>query len=168
MSLGSRIVLMRPRQSSSSPRVFAPGDRTSPRRSVGTRPGFASTQELLVADLAQLNHALGGVANAMIVRALASPEIQVAIFDRIRAIVREEIARAPFADRLMDAAEAAERIGMTEAALRKAVARGTIPCQRKGRRLRFRLSELMVEVEAQRGRRDSDTVVLPTSSSTPP
>jgi excisionase family DNA binding protein len=45
--------------------------------------------------------------------------------------------------------EAAERLGMTESALRKAVARGTIPCQRLGRRLRFRLSELMVEAEAR-------------------
>lgn len=76
-----------------------------------------------------------------------------AIYDKLRAIVREEIACAPFADRLMDAAEAAERIGMSEAALRKAAARGAVPCHRLGRRLRFRLSELMVEADARRERR---------------
>lgn len=139
------------------------------RRSAGPRAGLASRQDLPRADLSQLNDAMAGVVNAMIARALTIPEIRAAIFDEIRSIVREEIARAPFADRLMDAAEAAERIGMTEAALRKAATRGTIPCQHKGRRLRFRLSQLMVEVEARRGRRDSaDTMAPPTSSSTPP
>ena len=102
-------------------------------------------------DLAQLSNAFGGAANAIIAGALASPEIRAALFDEIRAIVREEIARAPFADRLMDAAEAADRLGMTEAALRKAAARGTFPCEHKGRRLRFRLSVLMAESEARRG-----------------
>jgi hypothetical protein len=160
---------MRSRQSSPSPRAFARGDRIGPRGNSAFRPRPTSSQDLPRADLSQLNDALVGVANATIARALASPEIRAAIFDEIRIIVREEIARAPFADRLMDAAEAAERIGMTEAALRKAAARGTIPCQHKGRRLRFRLSELMVEVEARRGRRDSaDTIVPPTFSSTQP
>jgi len=160
---------MRSRQASPSPRAFVPGNRIGPRGSVASRPRPPSPQDLPRADLSLLNDALVGVANAPIARALASPEIRAAIFDEIRAIVREEISRAPFADRLMDAAEAADRIGMSEAALRKAAARGTIPCQHKGRRLRFRLSELLVEMEARRGSRDSaDAVTPPTSSSTPP
>jgi hypothetical protein len=48
---------------------------------------------------------------------IATREIREAIFE-IRAIVRHEIARTPFAYRLMDVAEAADRLGMTEAALR--------------------------------------------------
>lgn len=110
-----------------------------------------------------------GIVDAVIGRVLSHPEMLAVLLDEIRTIVREEIARAPFADRLMDAAEAAERIGMSEAALRKAAARGTIPCQHKGRRLRFRLSELLVEMEARRGSRESsDDVAPPTSSSTSP
>jgi excisionase family DNA binding protein len=68
----------------------------------------------------------------------------------------------------MDAAEAAERLGMTEAALRKAAARGTVPFQRIGRRLRFRLSKLLSEVEVRgmrQGRLDSAGAV--TSSTLP-
>ena len=97
--------------------------------------------------------ALTGVVDALITRVLANPRLLAVILDEIRTIVREEIARTPFADRLLHAAEAAERIGMSEAALRKAAARGAVPCHRLGRRLRFRLSELMVEVDARRERR---------------
>ena len=96
----------------------------------------------------------------MLARVLSNPMIIAAILDEIRTIVREEIERAPFADRLLDAAEAAERIGMSEGALRKAVARGTIPCQRYGRRLRFRLSELMAETNAHGERRGSRSIRL--------
>ena len=90
-----------------------------------------------------LDGAIAGVAISVIGRALGSPELRAAIFGEIRAIVREEIAHAPFSDRLMGAAEAAERMGLTEAALRKAASRGTVPSHRVGRRLRFRLSELL-------------------------
>jgi excisionase family DNA binding protein len=93
------------------------------------------------------------VVDAVIARVLSNPRLVASVLQEIRAIVREEIAKASFADRLLDAPEAAERLGMTEAALRKAAARGTIPCQRLGRRLRFRLSELMVEAESRRDQR---------------
>ena len=98
--------------------------------------------------------------DALITRVLANPHLLAVILDEIRSIVREEIAGAPFADHLLDAAEAAERIGMSEAALRKAVARGTVSCHRLGRRLRFRLSELMVEADAHRERRGSRSARL--------
>ena len=88
--------------------------------------------------------------DAVIARVLADPRMVASVLHEFRVVVREEIAKASFADRLLDAPEAAERLGMTEAALRKAAARGTIPCRRLGRRLRFRLSELMVEAEARR------------------
>ena len=113
----------------------------------------AAPQDLRFSSGSQLDEALSLVVDAVIARILADPRMVASVLDEIRTIVREEIARAPFADRLLDVPEAAERIGMTESALRKAVARGTIPCQRMGRRLRFRLSELMVEAEARRAHR---------------
>jgi ABC-type nitrate/sulfonate/bicarbonate transport system substrate-binding protein len=63
--------------------------------------------------------------------------------DQIRAIVLE-VSPPPAndVDDLLDARAAASFLGMTPAALRMAVYRGTIPCLRVGRRLRFRRSEL--------------------------
>jgi hypothetical protein len=63
--------------------------------------------------------------------------------DQLRAIVLE-LAPSPAndIDDLLDARAAAAFLGMTPAALRMAVYRGTIPCVRVGRRLRFRRSEL--------------------------
>ena len=159
---------MRPRQSSPSPRAFGPSDRIGPHGSAASRRQPVSPQELPRADLSQLSEAMADVANAMIARALASPEVKAVIFDEIRAIVREELARTPSADRLMDAGEAAERLGMTEAALRKAAARGTVPCEHQGRRLRFRLSVLLGEAEARRGNQGAADAVTPPTSSTQP
>lgn len=63
--------------------------------------------------------------------------------DQIRAIVLE-VSPPPAndVDDLLDARAAAAYLGMTPAALRMAVYRGTIACVRVGRRLRFRRSEL--------------------------
>jgi excisionase family DNA binding protein len=44
---------------------------------------------------------------------------------------------------LLDTEAAAELLALTPAALRQAVARGTIPAERIGRRLRFRRADLM-------------------------
>lgn len=64
--------------------------------------------------------------------------------DTIRAAVRAELKRASAdPDRLLPAREAAALIGLSESALRKAAQRGTIPCQRIGRRLRFRAGDLL-------------------------
>lgn len=165
VSCGSRIVFMRLQQSSTSPRAVTPRDRMGPRRSVGLRPGQASTQVLPRADLSQLNDAMAGVANGMILRALSNPEVRAAIFDEIRTIVREELARTPFADRLVDAAEGAKIMGMTEAALRKAAARGTVPCEHRGRRLRFRLSALLDESEGRCGNQGASDAASPANPS---
>jgi excisionase family DNA binding protein len=77
---------------------------------------------------------------AAVKEALRDPVVR----DQIRAIV-VECGPAPANDteHLLDAAAAAEVLGMTKSALRMAVYRGTIPCVRVGRRLRFRLSELV-------------------------
>jgi hypothetical protein len=141
---------MRSRQVSPAQSAFEPriGPRVSPTSHVRAASHPAPGRE----DLSQLNVALAAIANATIAHVLASREVRAEIFGEIRAIIRQEISQAPFADRLLDASEAAERIGITEAALRKAAARGTVPCKRIGRRLRFRLSELMVRVEACRTR----------------
>ena len=66
-----------------------------------------------------------------------------AVRDQIRSIVLE--CAPPLAndvDDLLDARTAATFLSMTPAALRMAVYRGSIPCVRIGRRLRFRRSEL--------------------------
>lgn len=66
------------------------------------------------------------------------------IRDQIRAIV-VECAPSPANDieDLLDARGAATFLGLTPAALRMAVYRGTIRCVRIGRRLRFRRSDLL-------------------------
>ncbi len=66
-----------------------------------------------------------------------------AVRDQIRSIVLE-CASLPAndVDDLLDARAAATFLSMTPAALRMAVYRGSIPCVRIGRRLRFRRSDL--------------------------
>ena len=158
---------MRSRQVSPAPSAFEP--RIGPRTSSTSRIRTASPPNFARVDLCQLNVALASIVTASIAHVLTSREIREVIFDEIRAIVRQEIAQAPFADRLMDAAEAADRLGMTEAALRKAAARGTVPCEHRGRRLRFRLSVLMAESETRCGNQGPANAVVPsTSSSTLP
>jgi hypothetical protein len=56
--------------------------------------------------------------------------------------VQSEICSA-LEDELLDVGRAATMLGMTEAALRKAVERGQVPCQRVGKRLRFRRMDLL-------------------------
>jgi len=56
-------------------------------------------------------------------------------------------------DRLIGVDEAAEILGMTVGALRKAAERGTLPSARIGRRLRFRRSELLALADERRGPR---------------
>ena len=56
--------------------------------------------------------------------------------------VQDEI-RKVLEDELIDVEHAAVMLDMTEGALRKAVERGQIPCQRVGARLRFRRMDLL-------------------------
>jgi excisionase family DNA binding protein len=76
--------------------------------------------------------------------ALASPKVQEEIRRTVANALRAELGPLPAgADRLVDADEAATVLGMTPMAVRKAATRGTLPAERLGRRLRFRLSELL-------------------------
>lgn len=76
--------------------------------------------------------------------ALASPKVQEELRRTVASVVRAELRTLPLGvDRLVDADEAAELLGMTGGAIRKAAARGTIPAERIGRRLRSRLSALL-------------------------
>jgi hypothetical protein len=76
--------------------------------------------------------------------ALSSSKVQEELRRSVAAAVRAELGKHPMGgDRLIDADEAATVLGMTGAAVRKAAARGTIPTERLGRRLRFRLSVLL-------------------------
>jgi len=73
---------------------------------------------------------------------LRSDETRRILSEIIRDAVREQISRA-LKDELVGVTEAATILKMSEAALRKAAERGQIACQRIGRRLRFRRSDLI-------------------------
>ena len=76
--------------------------------------------------------------------ALASPTVQEELRRMVASVLRAELRTLPLGgDRFVDAEEAAQVLGMTDTAVRKAAARGTIPAERIGRRLRFRLSVLL-------------------------
>jgi excisionase family DNA binding protein len=76
--------------------------------------------------------------------ALSSPKVQEELRRTVATVLRAEMRAFPAGgDRLVDADEVAEVLGMTSGAVRKAARRGTIPAERVGRRLRFRLSALL-------------------------
>ena len=76
--------------------------------------------------------------------ALSSPKVQEGLRRTVATALRAELRTLPIGgDRLVDADEAAAVLGMSGSAVRKAAARGTIPAERIGRRLRFRLSALL-------------------------
>jgi excisionase family DNA binding protein len=64
----------------------------------------------------------------------------------LRAAVVEAV-RTAIADRLVSVEEAAELIGCSPGALRKRIARGTLPVVRCGRAVRVRTSSLLGEVQ---------------------
>ena len=71
-----------------------------------------------------------------------SPKTQDDLRGLMREAIRHEL-RAVLDEELLDTKQAAVVLNMSEAAIRKAVERGQIPCQRMGRRLKFRRSELL-------------------------
>jgi excisionase family DNA binding protein len=79
-----------------------------------------------------------------LVAALRSAPVQSTMRRMIVEVMRVELeASLSEPDRLVDVDEAADILGMTPSAVRKAAYRGTLPCQRVGRRLRFRLRSLL-------------------------
>ena len=71
-----------------------------------------------------------------------SEKVKTWLYGIVREAMRAEI-RAVLDEELLDTKQAAKLLGMSEAALRKAVEREQIPCTRIGGRLRFRRSELL-------------------------
>ena len=77
-----------------------------------------------------------------ILDALASPEGQQLIREAMAA-AKPEPASEPVEDRLLGAAEAGRLLDMSQGAVRQAAWRGSLPKVYVGRRLRFRLSDIM-------------------------
>ena len=73
---------------------------------------------------------------------LGTPEVRVLLKSIIAEAVRDEL-RSAVEDELLDVERAAQMLGMSAGALRKAVERGQVPCERIGTRLRFRRMDLL-------------------------
>jgi DNA-directed RNA polymerase specialized sigma24 family protein len=78
---------------------------------------------------------------AEILAALDSPAFRRELAKLVRSTIREE-APAPVDEGFIDANSAADLLGMSVDAVRKAAFRGSLPCRRVGRKLRFVRSEL--------------------------
>jgi len=75
--------------------------------------------------------------------ALGSPSVLRALEELVRRVVRDELVHAGVGDEMLDVPRAANLLGMTAAAVSKAASRGTLPCVRLGRRIRFRRADLI-------------------------
>ena len=73
---------------------------------------------------------------------LRSTDARTLMKEIVAEAVQSEI-RGALEDELVDVEGAATLLHMTQGALRKAVERGQIPCQRVGSRLRFRRADLL-------------------------
>jgi hypothetical protein len=73
---------------------------------------------------------------------LGTPEVRVLLKSIIAEAVRDEL-RSALEDELLDVERAAQVLGMSAGALRKAVERGQVSCERIGSRLRFRRLDLL-------------------------
>jgi hypothetical protein len=73
---------------------------------------------------------------------LGTPEVRALLKSIVTDAVRDEL-RAALEDELLDVGRAAQMLGMSAGALRKAVERGQVPCERIGNRLRFRRIDLL-------------------------
>src|SRR5512144_1044255 len=73
---------------------------------------------------------------------LGRPEVRALLKSIVMEAVRDEL-RAALEDELLDVGRAAQMLGMSAGALRKAVERGQVPCERIGNRLRFRRMDLL-------------------------
>lgn len=70
------------------------------------------------------------------------PALISALSDRI-VTLEAKLAPSSEPEQLLTAVEAAKLLSLSVAAIRQAAYRGTIPCVRVGRRLRFKRSELL-------------------------
>lgn len=81
---------------------------------------------------------------------LRSTDARTLMKEIVAEAVQSEI-RGALEDELIDVERAATMLDMTQGALRKAVERGQILCQRVGNRLRFRRMDLLRQPVADRG-----------------
>ena len=79
------------------------------------------------------------------VRRAVAEAVRTEVVAPLLAAIRAEIARIGRhdLDRLIGVEDAARLLSMSQAATRKAAARGTLPVRRIGRRLRFRVGDLL-------------------------
>jgi excisionase family DNA binding protein len=81
-----------------------------------------------------------------LIKALASPEIAAQLKSIVASAMKEARSPTSTENTLLNTEQAAQLMGMTAAAVRKAAQRGTLPCMRLGRNLRFRRDELLASV----------------------
>ena len=81
---------------------------------------------------------------------LRSTDARTLMKEIVAEAVQSEI-RGALEDELIDVERAATMLDMTQGALRKAVERGQVPCQRVGNRLRFRRMDLLRKPAEDRG-----------------
>lgn len=80
---------------------------------------------------------------------LRSTDARTLMKEIVAEAVQSEI-RGALEDELIDVERAAAMLDMTQGALRKAVERGQVPCQRVGSRLRFRRMDLLANSKGPR------------------
>ena len=80
---------------------------------------------------------------------LRSTDARTLMKEIVAEAVQSEI-RSALEDELVDVEGAAAMLDMSEGALRKAVERGQVPCQRIGNRLRFRRMDLLASSKRAR------------------
>ncbi len=80
---------------------------------------------------------------------LRSTDARTLMKEIVAEAVQTEI-RSALEDELIDVERAAAMLDMSEGALRKAVERGQVQCQRVGSRLRFRRMDLLASSEGPR------------------
>ena len=100
---------------------------------------------------------------------LRSTDARTLMKEIVAEAVQMEI-RSALEDELIDVEGAAAMLSMTEGALRKAVERGQVPCERVGNRLRFRRSNLLrgAQTVVDRPVRDGRNVALSLQHATSP
>jgi helix-turn-helix protein len=96
---------------------------------------------------------------------LGTPEVRALLKSIVTDAVRDEL-RAALEDELLDVGRAAQMLGMSAGALRKAVERGQVPCERIGNRLRFRRMDLLTS--GATARRVANVNALPPLRRAPP
>jgi Helix-turn-helix domain len=98
---------------------------------------------------------------------LGTPEVRALLKSIVAEAVRDEV-RTALEDELLDVERAAQMLGMSAGALRKAVERGQVPCERIGNRLRFRRMDLLTSGASARRVANVNATASPRRAVLPP